>query len=43
MTKDKKVNQDLHSNTKADKSTKIKASFDKAIKKNGEALKRLSN
>lgn len=42
MTNDNKVNQDLHSKAKTDKSTKIKASFDKAVKKNGEALKRLS-
>lgn len=42
MTKDKKVNQDLHSKSNTDKSTKIKASFDKAVKKNGEALKKLS-
>lgn len=43
MTKDKKLNQDLQPKTNTDKSAKIKASFDKAAKKNGEALKRLSN
>ncbi|WP_255350016.1 hypothetical protein [Lysinibacillus sp. FJAT-14745] len=43
MTKDKKVNQGLQPKTSTDKSTKIKASFDKAVKKNGKALKRLSN
>lgn len=42
MTKDKKVNQGLQPTTGTNKSTKIKASFDKAVKKNGEALKRLS-
>jgi hypothetical protein len=42
MTKGKKVNQDLHSKADTEKSAKIKASIDKAIKKNGKALKRLS-
>lgn len=43
MTKDKKVNQDLQQKTSTDKSAKIKESFDKAVKKNGKALKRLSD
>lgn len=43
MTKDKKLKQDFQPKTNTDKSAKIKASFDKAVKKNGEALKRLSN
>lgn len=43
MNKDKKANQGLQPKTSTDKSTKIKASIEKALKKNGEALKRLSN
>ncbi|WP_263643091.1 hypothetical protein [Lysinibacillus capsici] len=43
MTEDKKVNQGLQPKTSTDKSTKIKASINKALEKNGEALRRLSN